>query len=170
MLNIREHALYLGKLFANLQGLEFVLRGFLFNAEGVSAELFPQLKNLYDINTRDTVHLNAFTNYDTLRELITKYNNHPKISTAGLTIDKSLVVLRNALAHGRAFAEVIGLTSQPPFRLLKFGDSKKRNDNQVEVSFSALMTEEWFKEQISRAGNATKTVHDANQRLLNGSL
>lgn len=157
MLNTKDHALYLGKLVANLQGLEFMLRGFLFNVEDVSEDSFPQLKNLHDMNEGDTVHLNALTNYDTLYVLIKKYNSNQIISSAGLTIEENLVDVRDALAHGRVF---IRANESPPFTLLKF-KKHKRDAQSVDVEFSALMTDEWFKRQIDPVMEAEKTVKKA---------
>ena len=153
-----QHPLNLGKLLVNFQSLEFALRAFLVNYEislGVSS---AQSVNLYDMNEGHVVPENAFTNYDNLAQLIKKYNNNPKIISASLTIDKTLVRIRDAIAHGR----VAGLTPSPPFKLLKFDKPKNK---QVKVMFSILLTKKWFVEQMARVQSAVFRVSEANARL-----
>jgi len=153
----------LGKLVANFQSLEFALRAFLVNNEIASGGSFPQSPNLHNMNEGDIVSLNAFTNYDTLGQLIKKYNSHPRISLAGLTIDEALVYIRDAIAHGRVSAA----TPSSSLKLLKFDKPK---NNQVKVTFSVLMTKEWFAEQIKRVYNAVLKVNEANEKLQSGKL
>jgi predicted GTPase len=164
MPSMEEHAENLGKLVANMQSLEFALRAFLLNVEIIQRGPLPQLvKNLHDVNEGDIVPLNALTNYDNLRQLITKYNNHPKILSANLTIDKTLVDIRDAIAHGR-------ISSPNPSASLKLLKFDKPKINQVKVAFSALMTKGWFKEWITRYYNALMTVNKAIERLQSGRL
>ena len=158
-----EHYEGLGKLMGNMQSLEFVLRAFLLNNEIASGVTFPQSAELYEMNVGDIVPENAFTNYDSLGKVIENYNKHPKILSAGLTIDETLVDLRDAIAHGRASAE----TPSSPLKLLKFD---KPMNKQVKVTFSVLMTERWFAQQMSRVHDAVQKVHEANERLQSGRL
>ncbi len=162
-MDMDKHALALGHLVGNFQSLEFALRGFLLNDKVASGKVILPLEDLNTMNEGDVVHLNAFTNYDNLGQLIDKYNNHTKILSARLTIDRTLVKIRDATAHGR----VSGDAPEPPYRLLKFG--KPINDK-VEVTFSVLMTIDWFNEQISRVYNAITKVSEANERLQSGTL
>jgi len=158
-----KHAENLGRLVANMQSLEFALRAFLVNDEIASGKLFAQSANLYNMNAGDVVPKNAFTNYDTLGQLIKKYNEHPRISSAGLTIDESLVDIRDAIAHGRVSAA----TPSSSLKLLKFDMPK---NNQVKVMFSVLMTKEWFTEQIKRVYSAVLKVTEASEKLKSGEL
>jgi len=119
--------------------------------------------NLDAMNTGDVVDLNTLTNYDSLGQLIDRYNNHAKILSASLTIDKTIVSICDAIAHGR----VSGLSPSPPFKLLKFDRPLK---NKVEVTFSVIMTIEWFNEQIIRTREAMSKVEEAIRRLENGIL
>jgi hypothetical protein len=130
-----KNALWLGKLLSNFQSLEFGLRAFLTNVEIASGSSFPLSENLYDMNEGDIVPENAFTNYDSLAQLIKKYNSHPKVVSDDLKIDSTLVVVRDAIAHGRVSLE----TLSSPLRLLKFDEPK---NNQVKVKFSIIMTRE----------------------------
>jgi len=158
-----KYALNLGKLVGNIQSLEFVLRAFLINDEIASGALFAQSANLQDMNVGDIVPENAFTNYDTLGQLIRKYNSHPRIISASLDIDETLVDIRDAIAHGRVSAT----TPSSSLRLLKFDKPK---NHQVKVTFSVLMTKEWFGEQISRFHSAILRVSEANDKLQTGRL
>ncbi len=158
-----KYALWLGELVSNFQSLEFSLRAFLINAEIGSGSSFPQSANLLDMNEGDTVSENAFTNYDTLGQLIQKYNSHPKILSAGLTIDNTLVAVRDAVAHGRISAA----TPSSILKLLKFDKPK---NNQVKVTFSVSMTKEWFAEQIKRVYKTVLRVYEANDKLQSGKL
>jgi len=158
-----KHALNLGRLVGNIQSLEFALRAFLVNDEIASGASFAQSVNLQDMNVDDIVPENAFTNYDTLGQLIRKYNSHPKIISAGLNIDETLVDVRDAISHGRVSA----VTPSSSLRLLKFDKPK---NHQAKVAFSVLMTNEWFGEQISRFHNAILRVSEANDKLQTGRL
>lgn len=161
---MEKHAENLGKLVADLQSLEIILRAFLVEDEICSGRSSSRLPDMDNLHEGDIVPLNAFTNYDTLGELIGKYNGHHKISSANLTIDETLVVIRDAIAHGR----VSGLTPSAPLNLLKFG--KPEPNKTVEVEFSATMTKEWFGEQIHRVYDAILRVKEADERLQNGRL
>ncbi len=158
-----EHPLNLGKLLVNFQSLEFALRAFLVNDEIALGVVSAQDINLAEMNEGDVVPKNAFTNYDTLDKLIGKYNKNSKVISLGLTIDKTLVEVRDAIAHGR----VAGPTPAPPFKLLKF--DKPRN-SQVTVKYSVLLTKEWFSEQHAKTQAAVLKVSEANQRLQTGKL
>jgi len=159
-----KHALNLGKLVGNFQSLEFALRAFLTNDEIAQRGSLPQsATNMHDMNEGDIVPENALTNYDTLGQLIKKYNGHPKILSASLTIDETLVDIRDAIAHGRVSAEM----PSSSLKLLKFDKPK---NGQVRVTFSVTMTKEWFGEQIKRVYNAVLRVSEANDRLQSGKL
>ena len=158
-----EHALNLGKLIANFHSLEFALRAFLVNYEIASGGSFPQSANLGEMNEGDIAPENAFTNYDTLGQLINKYNNNPRILSASLKIDATLVDIRDAIAHGR----VSSAMPSSSLKLLKFDKPK---NNKVKVTFSVTMTKEWFREQVRRVYNAVLKVSEANDKLQSSRL
>lgn len=153
-----EHPLNLGKLLANFHSLEFALRLFLWTDEFVTGVTSPQAVNLDAMNKGDIVAENAFTNYDSLSQLIEKYNNHPKIISTGLTIDTALVDIRDAIAHGR----VAGLNPLPlpPLKLVKFDKPKNKR---VKVTFSVLLTREWFTMEMTKVQSAVFKVFKAIQ-------
>jgi hypothetical protein len=90
------------------------------------------------------------TNYDSLGQLIDKYNA-VVFTQESVGIDRGLVEIRDALAHGRVSAEVTSDT----LRLIKF--SKPKN-GLVRVTFNALLSEEWFAEQKRRSVEALREV------------
>lgn len=158
-----KHALNLGKLAGNLQSLELALRAFLVNTEIASGSAFPQSTNLHDMDEGDIVPENGFTNYDTLGQLIKKYNSNPRISLVGLEIDETIVDIRDAIAHGRVSAATYSGT----LKLLKFDKPK---NGRVKVTFSASLTEKWFAEHIKRVYGAVLKVNEANNKLQSGKL
>jgi len=160
-----QHPINLGKLLVNFQSLEFALRAFLWESEkdvGRNSSTYQELK-LNQLIEGDMVAEDAFTNYDSLNVLIDKYNQNSKISSAGLTIDKSIVSIRDAIAHGRVFGD----TPQPPMTLLKFN---KPSNKRVKVIFSVQLTPESFREQLSKTQQATLVVAKALEMLQQGKL
>ena len=160
-----QHPLNLGKLLVNFQSLEFALRAFIWESEKVARQdvSSPTELKLDKFKEGDRVAENAFTNYDSLSVLIDKYNQNPKISSTGLTIDKSIVGIRDAIAHGRIFGD----TPHPPMTLLKF--SKPINEC-VKVTFSVQLTQEWFNKQLPRVQSAVLTVASALKKLQSSNL
>ena len=158
-----QHPLNLGKLLVDFHSLEFVLRAFLHETEDDPESRLPQSTHLHELRKGDEVPENAFTNYDTLAILIEKYNSNPKISASASTIDKNIVHIRDAIAHGRVFGRI----PSPPFRLLKFSRPK---DKRTRVTFSVLLTHEWFNQQLAKVQEAALTVSEALTSLREGKL
>lgn len=149
----RMHTRSLGTLVNNIQTLEFSLRSCLFKDEitkGISKQL-----NTLELVKGEIVPNNALTNWDTLRDLIQKYNELP--ISKDLTIDENLVDIRDAIAHGRVFSSTPNGINQ----LLRF---QKPNNNGVEVEFSVAMTEEWFTTQFLRFYDAVRIVDAVHKR------
>jgi|SRR6185369_4840576 len=91
------------------------------------------------------------TSYDTLCQLVTKFNDEMKRRGAP-PLDTSVVELRDALAHGR-------VSAAPPeenLRLLKFSKPVK---GKVQVTFNEVMTEQWFKHRKSHVFALIQQVH-----------
>jgi len=153
-----EYALNLGKLVSTLQSLEFCLRAFLLEVETHNSGQAQNPTNYQQLKVGDRVVVDAFTNYDNLSNLIEKYNKVLLPVDPKLTISKSLVGIRDALAHGR-IASFIPLGNM---NLLKF--SKPQN-NQVEVTYSADLNTVWFKDNIKIALDGIKNVVAAGKRL-----
>lgn len=144
-----EYYQLMGTLVANLQSLEFALRAFLYNKESGPKPANPEFgKNIYDFKVGDCVEETAFTNHDTLGQLIDKYNEIVKSKDSTVCVDRGIVDIRNALAHGRIASE--SPAPEVPLKLIKYG---KPQNGQVCVTHYVTLTKDWFDKQI-------KLVHD----------
>jgi hypothetical protein len=146
-----EHALELGRVLGNLQGLEFLLRGCL---SYWIAEASPQQKqaDIYSVPVGSRVPLSSVTGYQTLGELIDLFNRHRPRGSPQL--GKQAVALRDALAHGR----VSSAAENEQMRLVKFSRPLPPTFKEVEVTYNAVMTTEWFSEQRRLVFDAMKLV------------
>lgn len=133
-----RHALNLGKLIGNLQTIEMAARLAIVKLDKASGDRVQA--QLPQVKIDELVELNAFTNKDDLNQTLEKYN---KWASLDCRVDrKPIVMLRDALAHGRIF----GTGSMKYLRLLKF--SQKANDGKVAVVLAVDMTDEWFQESL----------------------
>lgn len=147
-MDLNKYALLLGLLVANLQSLEFALRAALFNHNNRSTS---GLK-FEEIQVGDEVDENEFTNYNTLRELIDKYNKQIATDEAS-KIDTDIIIIRDALAHGR----VSSSSPTEHMRIIKFNKPKSKK---VIVNFSEKMSESWMKSTIKRVYNEVQKVNN----------
>ncbi len=158
-----KHEVELGRLIANLHSLELVIRDFLLtDAEGLQAST-KHAQDLRRLKVGQSITENQFTNYDDLRALIKKYNKRVEAIAKKLSVDESIMDLRNALAHGRVFS----YGPSPPLLLLKF--SKPQN-GYVKVEFSVVMTIDWFDKQIKWVHRELNKVVEASHQLSSGKL
>jgi hypothetical protein len=147
-----NHVLDLGKLIANLQGLELTLRAHL-----SYTGKWPQDKpgvDLYSRKVGEKVPLTIVTSYHSLRDLINEFNAARPSGSPALPTE--LVDVRDALAHGRISAAEIGNA----LRLIKFSRPEP-GATEVTITHNELMNTEWFKKQIRLALAAMKIVFDA---------
>jgi len=144
----------LGKLINNMQSLEFTLRGCLF-ADELAKGASERLTNNPTFKKGEVLPKNAYTNYDSLGKLIRKYNQLP--ISKGFEIDETLVEIRDVIAHGRVFL----YDPQGDIQLVKFKEPK---GSEVEVDFSAWMTEEWVGIQNDRFFDAMRKASATNQK------
>ena len=151
-MTLDEHAYSLGKLLANFQSLEFILRAFLWNLPLAPSCGVPCGTDIYSLPVGTELDECAFTNYDSLGKLIEKYNLGAGDRRLP-QIDPTLVDIRDALAHGRVSTDSL---DQPP-RLLKF--SCPRN-GRVRITFNEQLTQSWFKHQIHRVCEAIQSVRE----------
>jgi hypothetical protein len=128
----KSHTNGIGNIVTNLQALETVLRGFLVERFGQCAA-FPKMGD-------ETACRNYLTAYASLGDLIDDYHRDLSEPEKKFSIDPTVVVVRDALAHGRLI--VRGSDPAPPFELWKFG---KVRDGKVQVEFSETLTEDWLK-------------------------
>ncbi len=151
-MDLNDHALALGRMVGNLQSLEMSLRAFLENHESTTSP------NYFRLRVGDQVPVSAFSNYDSLAQLMRKFNSILGSKYSKLLLDLKVADLRDALAHGRVSADRPGL----PLRLLKF--DKPRN-GQVLVTFSETMDETWLQDQRELVLGELKKVVAAGQIL-----
>jgi hypothetical protein len=147
-----QYPLMVGKMVSNLASLEFALRTVIYLNETPPSRRSPIAKPLTDLRAGDKVDANAITSWDSLRDLVRKYNERNPSSR----ISESLVELRDALAHGRI------LTDDPKkdLQLIRFS---RPSDGKVIVEIAQTMSFEWLGQQIHLLHDAVKVVH---QRML----
>jgi hypothetical protein len=127
-----EHTTGVGNIVTNLQALESVLRGFLVERFGQCAG-FPKIGDKLACR-------NYLTSWISLGDLIDDYYASLSENEKQYSIDKTVVTIRDALAHGRLF--VRGANPTPPFELWKFG---KATGGKMPVEFCETLAAEWLK-------------------------
>jgi len=156
-MTLDEHVRHLGGLVANFQSLEFILRAVLQASPSARPIGIPHGTNIYSYPVGAELPLNELTSYDSLGELIAKFNS--QAAQLGLpAVDATLVEIRDALAHGRVSADVI----ENDLRLLKFS---KPDDGSVRVTFNERLSSEWFTNQKKRVIRAIELVHKNGPKL-----
>jgi hypothetical protein len=148
---LEAHALHLGGLVANLQSLEILIRLYLSALPGARPYGVPRGVDLFAFPLGTLLDESDLTSYETLGDLIDRYN---ALATADSrpTVDRELVRLRDAVAHGR-------VSAAPPsdeLRLIKFGPPRK---GKVRIEFNQIMTTAWLIEQKQRAFRAMEIVY-----------
>ena len=145
-----EHYINIGRLVGNFQSLEFALRAYFGNLPSARPAGLPPGVDIYNTPVGDELPENEITSFESLRELIKKFNEQMKL-TDSKTIDISLVEVRDALTHGR----VSSSTEFGIMRLLKFS---KPRDEKVRVTFNQEMNLDWFGKEQRRVVSAAKYV------------
>jgi len=152
-----NHVTYLGKVIGNLHSLEIALRFFLDKLNPASSPHLPVGKSYYQLQSGDLVPENAFTNFDTLGELVDKYNAAIRQRDPNLVIDRGVVQVRDLMAHGRVFADA---PDEARLAIIKFD---RPQNGSVRVTDSALMTEQWFQGRIDFVRAQLKKVDRASR-------
>ena len=138
-IDCQTHAECFGQLFSDLLSLELMLRLCLLRKSSQESSM----KNLEKLKKGDPVDENAVTNYDSLGDIIGKFN---LAFDKTYWIDETRVVdLRNALAHGRIIS-----TKPYPMRIYKFN---KPVEGKVKVLIAEEMTLDWFRKNIKFISN-----------------
>jgi len=154
-----NHALHLGKLVGNLQSLEALLRVYLL---AIAQKQWPPAStgpSYWNLSVGDVVGEDAFTNYDSLGALISKFNADVQPRDATLRVDAAMVSVRDLLVHGRVAAD------DPDPGRLKIVKFDKPNNGTVKVSACAFMDEAWFNTQNDLASAQLRRVHSAYERF-----
>jgi hypothetical protein len=147
----------LGRIVWNLWSREWMLRNVLYRLKREPHTNLPRPQALFAAKTGDRLPENALTSYDSLGQLIDAYN-----ATAPKPVDRSLVTLRDTLAHGRVLAQD---DSSQNFALVKF---TRPEGNSVGVETRYELTFDWMNEQIKRVREASDLV-TARYHELKGS-
>ncbi len=153
----KNHVVQLGKLVGNLQSLEALLRIYLLKIGARSGG--PRLKSSYwNLSPGDEVAEDEFTNYDSLGDLIKKFNTDIASRDPSLALDEGVVGVRDLLAHGRVAADA---EDETRLAIMKF---EKPARGKVRVAASALMDDAWFAKNIKLVFEQIERVHTAIQR------
>ena len=150
-MTLDEHIRHLGGLVTNFHALEFLLRAFLQNLAGARPVGVPYGTDIYSFPVGSYLPESELTSYDSLGQLITKYNEEMKKRGLPL-IDASLVDVRDAIAHGRVSSEIAD-----DMRLLKFD---KPANGRVQITFNEKLTESWFNSQKKRVYGTIQAVYE----------
>jgi hypothetical protein len=149
-MTLDEHATHLGGLLGNFQSLEFCLRMFLQKLPSARPIGIPYGTDIYSFPVGASLPESEWTNYDSLGQLIDKYNAEGA-KQALPPIDRTLVEIRDALAHGRVSAASVTVN----LRLLKFS---RPTNGQVCITFNEALSSAWFIAQKKRVFDAIETV------------
>jgi hypothetical protein len=111
----------------------------------------PASIDWYDVRPGDELPADALTSFESLGQLIDRYNGMVSGHAPDHAVDRSVVELRDSLAHGRVSG---ALGSERPV-LLKFD---KPAGGRVRVTVSQPLTEEWLLEQRVRVQDEAEKV------------
>src|SRR5665213_103137 len=125
----QDHVVAVGSIITNLQGLETVIRIFLARTKDQKWR-FPS-------SSDEFVDENYVTNFRSLGSLIDEYNGLLSNDEQEFKVDRSVVDIRDAFAHGR----LLSVGNVYPATLYKFGVSR---NGRVPIVFQEVLTVEWL--------------------------
>src|SRR5687768_4030867 len=96
----KDHALRLGKLVGSFQSLECLLRFYL-RGVATNAAATHLGRPYFELQAGELVPIDDVANYDSLGQLLSKYNEDVARRDPALRVDASIVNTRDLLAHGR---------------------------------------------------------------------
>ncbi len=150
------HFYGVGQIIGNLHSLEVAIRIFL---ERIQLGHAPAPRpDIFAIRQGDHLPETALTDFDSLGQLIDRYNARILAIDPDLAVDPSVVELRDALAHGRLLA----LEARRPLRLFRFGPPR---EGTVEVRLVVDMTDDWIAAQRGHTYDQLHKVITALARL-----
>jgi hypothetical protein len=152
-MDVNEHARNIGGLFSNLQTIEFQIRAHLAWARFPEVAGMPQGHKLADFHIGNEYVAGSFTSYDALPALIDKFNE-VAVKHSHRILDRGLIELRDALAHGRCAAD----PGDNYFRLIKFSMARA---GRVTVVYNAIMDSAWYDRQRRMLSDALWVLADA---------
>lgn len=148
-----EHTQGVGAIITNLQALETVLRYFLLRLRK-QEDQFPKPG---DLETKK----NYLTRSISLHNLIRNYNGALDAAEHKFAVNKDVIRIRNAFAHGRLLT-----STEIPARLWNFTRSK---NGRMKIEFSEELSAEWLKSTwLSIDGERQKVVDCFKARRYEG--
>jgi hypothetical protein len=147
---LEAHALHVGGLVGNLQSLEILIRFFLSGLPSARPTGVAYGIDLFAFPVGTVLDESDLTSYESLGELIDRFNEHASANKMS-AVDRSLVSLRDAIAHGRVSA----VAPSDQLRLVKFGPPR---NGKVKIEFNEMMTPAWLIEQKQRVFRAIEIV------------
>jgi hypothetical protein len=149
-----DHALRLGKLVANQHSLEVLLRIYLLKTgSGDSGK-----KPYWDLIAGEEIDDDEFSNYDSLGQLVEKFNARLAQKDPSLMVDSQVVEVRDLIAHGRVAGTAEDTST---LKILKFA---KPAAGKARVTVCVLMDDAWldcgirlYCDQILKVGKAIDT-------------
>jgi hypothetical protein len=143
----------LGRLIANLSAFEATLRITLYLIDTPKADWRPMNWKITDLRVGDVLPKDHLSSFDSLTDLIDAYNDRNANDSAQL-IDREIVDLRNALAHGRILAPA----QYAVLVLTRFG-KPDRTTGEVRVIARYELTLDWLDEQVGKVSDASRSLH-----------
>ena len=148
---LEGHACHLGGLLGNFQSLEILIRIYLFKLPGARPSGVAHGVDLFEFQVGTMVDESDVTSYYSLGQLMDKFNARA-VASGSPQIDRELVKIRDALAHGRVSA----VAPSETLRLVKFGPPRQ---GKVRIEFNETLSVDWLVAQKRRVFQAIETVH-----------
>lgn len=158
-MNEKDHAYLLGQIVTNLLSIELLIRAFL-NYHPDTKEAHFNMDDIDNTPVGDEVPKNSLTNYDTLGVLIKKYNKIIRKIDTTLCIDKTVVDIRDFIAHGRLYGKDVTVF---PLRMIKFDQPI---NGKVKIIKKEVLETDWFCTQRRFTGKQIKNVQEALQLVI----
>lgn len=146
----RDYPVMLGHLFTNLGNLEYALRIALYCMDTPRDQRRPYDWRIANLNVGEQIEDCWLSGYSYLSELVDAFNAR-QIAAGKVPVDRGIVDLRNALAHGQISSP--GTTGH--FTLIKFG---RKSGTTVPVVERHDLTYEWFDRQLRLTNAAHRAV------------
>lgn len=147
-----------GKLVTHLHAFEYALRGRLSYEDPPVDGVAAADVRLADLEVGQAVPVNALSSYESLGQLIRRYNQLISAEDPDLVIAANeIVALRDAFAHGR----LVPLEADGLLRLMKFD---RPVDDRTSVEFAVTLSLEWMHQWCLRLEREFEKVVESMRR------
>jgi hypothetical protein len=136
-MDAKEYCELIGRLVTNLLSLEFAMRAVLAKHNEARE---PQ-GDFWNAQPGDSVPENSLTDYRSLGQVVDGFNATARAGGSSNLVDRSVVGIRDMLAHGR----ILALEPRLPWTLFKFGSP---TDGKVPVEARQVLDEDWLRAQV----------------------